>query len=255
VSVDEGEPRLEAEAHFIRYRAADPKIDRDVVASLLGLGDDTSIAVDTCRTPEPEAREAAAQGAGAVEVSLLDAGPLSLRLRDGAQATVIAQLEPQHYPELFPFVSGVVYGQEQSPAPALAPAAALEVEADGGEDVGPFLAAGVVPAAFPDLYAWRDPGTGRLELAWSAAGSSSATVSVDVRWGGVAPGSVRCRVRDTGTFVIAPSLLAGLSAAITSGGAQVSVARSEHASLEAPSAGRGTLSVTLRDTFPLDQGQ
>jgi hypothetical protein len=260
-SIDEAVPRLEAEAHFIRYRAADPQIDRGVVATLLGLGDDASIPVDSCRAPEAEGRPSrlgATQGAGAVEVSLLDAGPLSLRLRDGAQAAVIAQLEPQRYPELFPFVSGVVYGHEQYPAPALPQSAALELEADGGEDVGPFLAAGTVPTAFPDLYAWRDPSNGELQLGWTG-NDSRATVMIDVRWAGGAPGSLRCRARDDGSFTIAPAQLPGLAAAIASGGAQASVARSENATLDAPGAGSGTLTVTLRDTFPLestlDQGQ
>ncbi len=218
--------RLEAEAHFIRYRAADPQIDRGVVASLLGLGDDASIPLDTCRRDQ-EAREPgwaqrrrdhAQGGAVAVEgrvATRRGANPAPASIRDGSQATVIAQLEPQHYPELFPFVTGVVYGQEQSPAPPLPEGAAFEVEADGGEDVGPFLAAGVVPAAFPDLYAWRDLSTGALELRGVGRVKSLAktirkstvtpSMCVGLGWTGVRGCVGATRARDDGSFSIDPS--------------------------------------------------
>jgi hypothetical protein len=247
--------RLEAEAHFLRYHAADHRVNRTVVASLLGLGDDASIVLDSCQNDDrldELSRSSVAQGAGAVEVTLLDAGPLLLRARSGDVATPLTDLAPQRYPELFPFVSGVVYGQEATPAPALEPGAALEIEAQGGEDVGPFLAAGGVPAAFPDLVATRDAASGELRLDWAPL---SGDVLVDVRWSGTQAGAMRCRARDDGHFTIAATALSALDAALAAGEkAQVSVARSERAPLEAPGLGQGTLSITLRDTLPLDQG-
>ena len=59
------------------------------------------------------------QGVGAVDVALLDAGALTLRgvaldeaNPDPARSPTATQavLAPQRYPELSPFVSGVVYG-------------------------------------------------------------------------------------------------------------------------------------------------
>jgi len=254
---------IEAEAHFVRYRAADHAMDRTVVAGLLGFGNagDESLAVDACRNDIGEVT--AAPSAGAIEVSLLDAGPLTVRTRDlaGARSAPLAKLEAQHYPELFPFVSGVVYGLEATPTADLLPGARVEIEADGGEDVGPFLAAAQLPSAFPDLAVARDATSGRVDLRWAAADpalAKTASVLVELRWGGTQPGTLHCRARDDGRFTIERAQAPGLEAALGSvgsftgqAGAQVSVARSARTAMQAPGAGDGTLTVSLRDTATL----
>lgn len=259
-------PTIEAEAHFVRFRAADRAMDRTVVASLLGLGNaarvDDALAIDACSSDVGEA--AAAPSAGAIEVSLLDAGPLTVRTRDasGHPGAALARLEAQHYPELFPFVSGVVYGLEATPSSDLLPGARVEIEADGGEDVGPFLAAASLPSAFPELTVARDAASGRTELRWlgadAASSATAASVLIELRWSGAHPGTLHCRARDDGRFTIERAQAPGLDAALTNVGsptgqasATLSVARSARAAMQAPGAGDGTLTVSLRDTVAL----
>ncbi len=147
---------LAAEAHFVRYHAADRNVDScAAVASLLGLGDDASLPVESCRVDEA----AVNQGVGAVDVALLDAGALTLRgvaldeaNPDPARIPTATQavLAPQRYPELSPFVSGVVYGLDTELSQKVEPGTRVEIEAEGGEDVGPFVAATTLPDAFPE---------------------------------------------------------------------------------------------------------
>jgi hypothetical protein len=253
--------RLEAEAHFIRYRiadpSADPTIDARAVAALLGLGDDDSLPIDACRSDDRTDRLLQrAQGPGALEVALLDAGTLALGTRSGNERAQVAAMQQQRYPELFPFVSGVVYAEELTPAPVLPPGAQLEVEAAGGEDVGPFVAGAPIPASFPALIVSRDQAGGALQLAWGGPAEparADASVLIDLRWSGTQAGALRCRARDDGRFTIDAARLVALDLALAAGDkAQVSVARSERAPVEAPGAGPGTLTVTLRDTVQLE---
>ncbi len=261
--------RLEAEAHFVRYRATDRTFDKARVAGLLGLGGDADLPLDSCRVDDG----APPAAAGALEVALLDAGVLTVRsgraagdlaaggLVTGGLATgagestvaVEAVLEPHHYPELLPFVSGVVYGLEAEPSHEIVPASRIEIEAGGGEDVGPFIAATSLPRAFPNLSVVRD-GAGNLELRWAVLSDAnrSSPMSIELRWAGAKPGVLRCRATDDGRFAVARSLTEGLDAAISAGqSAQASVSRDERSSLEAPGAGRGELIVTLRDVATL----
>jgi hypothetical protein len=248
---------LAAEAHFVRYHAADRAVDEAAVASLLGLGDDASLPVESCRVDEAVAN----QGIGAVDVALLDAGALTLRgvpfddgNADPARIPTATQavLAPQRYPELSPFVSGVVYGLDTELAQKVAPGTRVEIEAEGGEDVGAFVAAATLPDAFPELSATRNA-NGDVELRWQVGAKIAATPSlVELRWTGARAGALRCRATDDGSFTIDHRLVAGLATALDAGGrAQVSLARSSRSNLAAPGAGTGTLSVTLRDVATL----
>jgi hypothetical protein len=250
---------LAAEAHFVRYHAADRTVDAAAVASLLGLGDDASLAVESCRVDEA----AVNQGVGAVDVALLDAGALTLRgvpldeaNPDPARSPTATQavLAPQRYPELSPFVSGVVYGLDTELSQKVEPGTRVEIEAEGGEDVGPFVAAATLPDAFPELSATRNA-SGDVELRWQIGQAAKPTTTsslVELRWTGVRAGALRCRATDDGSFTIDHRLVPGLAAAIDAGArAQVSLARSRRSDLAAPGAGSGTLSVTLRDVATL----
>ena len=244
--------RLEAEAHFVRYRATDRTFDKTRVAGLLGLGTDANLPLDSCRVDD----QAPTAAAGALEVALLDAGTLTVRtgIATGSSTgfSTEAILEPHHYPELLPFVSGVVYGLEAAPAHEIVPSTRVEIEANGGEDVGPFVAATALPRAFPNLSVARD-GAGDLELRWAALNSAAPSpLSIELRWAGARPGALRCRASDDGRFTVARSLTEGLDAAISAGqSAQASVAREERSVFDAPGAGRGEVIVTLRDVAAL----
>ena len=239
--------RLEAAAHFVRYRTADASsdaaLDEAAVAGLLGItrGSDDAIAIDSCKLDEGNAPTAPA----ALEVSLLDAGPITLRRAGSTRSLVVVQ--PQHYPELLPFVSGVMYALESTQE--LAPAASIEIEADGGEDVGPFVASAKLPSAFPELVIAPGP---ELDVRWKQ-GPSGAPVIIDLRWGGAAPGAVRCKAFDDGRFVVPHAwVAAGLDPALAAGNtAQLSVQRGERSALIVPAIGRGQLLVTLRDVVTL----
>ena len=246
-----GRVGLDAAAHFVRYRTADAALDARAVSTLLGLQHDDDLAAGSCRAVDDT--QVASGRASSLDIALLDAGSLTVR----NAGVVEAVLAPQHYPELLPFVSGVVYGEEGTLARAPAPSARIEIEADGGEDVGPFVTSATMPRAFPELVVAR---TGQgVELSWAAL--PNATVLVDLRWGGVHAGSVRCRAVDDGRFVVARAVAraslpvaARIDEALAQG-AQVaaSVSRSEQASLDAPGVGAGRLLVTLRDTATISQ--
>ena len=237
---------LDAAAHFVRYRTTSTpgdELNQRAVSTLLGLQHDDDLGVGTFRAVDEA--QASAGPPSLVDVALLDAGSLTVR-NAGATELVLA---PQHYPELLPFVSGVVYGEEGLQTHAPLPSARIEVEAEGGEDVGPFVAAAIVPRGFPELVVARE--AGELELSWAGL-QGGATVLVDLRWGGAHAGSVRCRTPDVGRFSVAKAS-AALAMQIDDAlaqGAQVaaSVSRSERAALDAPGVGTGRLLVTLRDT-------
>ncbi len=240
--------RLEAEAHFVRYRV-DAVGDRDAVAGLLGIDDGAAVPVGGCvaddGAPHPSA--------SALEVALLDAGPLTIRApssdgegdRDDAMTTH-AVIEPQRYPEIMPFVSGVVYGVDAALARPVVPGAHVELTAAGGEDLPPFTVAGPLPAAFPDLSV-APAADGSVELRW-AAPVAGATVQLELRWNGARPGAVRCRAADEGRFVVGRALLAGLGDALERGdGVQATASRSERSPFEIPGIGTGWLTLSLQD--------
>jgi hypothetical protein len=255
-AVADTDTRLEATAHFVRYRVADPSIDARAVAVLLGLEDDDTIELGSCRADDRADRLLqSAQGSGALEVALLDAGALEIGMRSSGPRVHVAAVQQQRYPELFPFVSGVVYAEELSPAPSLSPGARLDLEAAGGEDVGPFVASAPIPVTFPALTVARDAG-GALQLDWGLPADNArvdASILIDVRWSGSRAGALRCRVPDDGHFAIDAARLGVLDAALGAGDkVQVSVARSERSSFGVPGAGSGTLTVRLRDAVQLE---
>ena len=98
------------------------------------------------------------------EVALLDAGTP----RAARPARSRPRITPHHYPELVPFVSGVVYGGDELRRSRSASASPTQVTGDGGEEVGPFNAtrrgAAQLPGARPSTRctAARD-----LDVRWS----------------------------------------------------------------------------------------
>jgi hypothetical protein len=250
------EPRFDAQAHFVRYRAFDPA----GVPTLLGFADFDAIALDTCKVADgiadlDEALSADVTARGvAAEVSLLDAGRLELR-----GPVDRAMLRPHHYPELIPFVSGVVYGGDDVNPLALGLGQSYLVVGEGGEEVPPFVASVNAPRAFPTLTVepLRRAGgaASDMEVRWADAGDAEPLL-LEAKWASrLGAHAVRCRVRDDGEFAIPHDAFDGLPAVSAPTSATVAATRVARAPLVAAGVGRGELTVELRDVAPLQVAQ
>lgn len=238
--------RFDASGHFVRMRADALASPERRAGAVLGLPDDEAIPLDTCRIVD---------GAEEIDRALSDVAPDVVELLDAGRLTVKGpfdgtMLAPRHYPELTPFVAGVVYGADEAPAVALEPGATYEVNGEGGEEVGPFAAMVSAPRAFPSLAMVEATPWKRgqdLDLKWTDAGEVSEPLVLTVAWSGRAGArEVRCRVRDDGSFRIARDLLQ-----IPEAIAEISATRMRRSSLAAPGAGRGELSIGLREVVAL----
>jgi hypothetical protein len=249
------EASFDAQAHFVRYRSFDPT----GVPTILGIADYDAIPLDTCRVSDGQAEldEALASTslearAVPAEVALLDAGRIEVR-----GPVDRAVLHPHHYPELVPFVAGVVYeasgaGEEARPV-TLGLGQPYQVAGDGGEEVGPFVAATLAPRAFPQLQVEplrRSGGmSSDLEVRWTSDGSASEPLRLEIKWSSrVGARSVRCLVRDDGEFAVPHDAFDSLPAQAAP---SVSASRVSRGLFLAPGAGRGELNLELRDVAPL----
>ena len=238
---ESGAARFDAEGHFVRYHAA----DSSRVATVLGLSDDESMPLDSCRLVDGAQEIDRALAASNDVVELLDAG--RLLVKGPLDATM---LQPRHYPELTPYVTGVVYGLEEAPSLALEPGALYEVAGEGGEEVGPFVARVGAPRAFPSLEFAPIHRGGDLDLRWSDAGDAADALLVTVAWSSRSGArEVRCRVRDNGAFRVSHEFLAIPAPPLFS--AEVTVTRVRRAAMTATGAGQGALSLGLREVIPL----
>ena len=268
--------RFDAQGHFVRYRSFDPA----GVPTILGFTDYDAIPLDSCRVFDGTAALDQALGAESsllpTEVALLDAGRLEVR---GPSDRV--PLKAAHYPELLSFVSGVVYGSDDAHPIALALGQPYLVQGDGSDEVGPFLAQVSAPRSFPSLTFEPLRRSAELDLRWAkddgagrAAGRAEQPSQASARPDGVSEAgdptvvrveplllearftskltgtrAVRCRVRDDGEFAIPRDALELPPGAI--GSATLTAARVTRAPFDAPGAGRGALTVELRDVAPL----
>lgn len=238
------EIRYDAQAHFVRYRS----FEADAVPTILGFVDYDGIPVDSCRISDGTAELDAALSvdpAIPAEVTLLDAGRVEVR-----GPIDRALLRPTHYPELVPFVSGVVYGGDDTHPVALGPGEPYFVSGDGGEEVGPFAAQVMAPRAFPQLQLEPVQRGEALDVRWGGD-PGAEPLYLEVKWSaraGTRPGTwmVRCRVRDDGEFTVPREALEGISPAAT-----VTASRVARAAFVAPALGRGVLAVELRHVAPL----
>ncbi len=256
-----GEPdlRFDAQAHFVRYRSFDPA----GVPTILGLPDYESIPLETCRVSDVRADldEALAiegdlttRGIPA-EVALLDAGRIEVR-----GPVDRAVLRPHHYPELVPFVAGVVYAGDETAPVTLGLGQSYQISGDGGEEVGPFLASANAPRAFPSLTVdtlHRAGGIASdLELRWTDGAEGAEPLLLDIKWSsrtrGAGAREVRCRVRDDGEFAVPHDAFDSLPAQPS--GATVTATRFARGPIVAPGAGRGEFTLELRDVAPLQVG-
>ncbi len=231
--------RFDGQGHFVRFRAEDAE-----KVALLGLGDEPAVPLDGCRAADAGEAARALSGGTPGGVALLDAG--RLLVKGPADATT---LQPLHYPELTPYVAGVLYGGADAGALTLEPGALYEVAGEGGEEVGPFLAQAAAPRAFVSPTVDYRRG-GDLDLAWAAGDGGAEPISITVAWSTRASsGELRCRALDDGAFRISGGLLP--IPADEPVRAELTVERVRRAALLAPGAGRGELVVGLREVVPL----
>lgn len=245
--------RFDAQARFVRYRA----FDSASVPTILGFADFESLPLDGCKvangTVELDEALAADTIAPSAEVSLLDAGRLELRGPPGIGDR--AMIGPRHYPELVPFVSGVVYlGDEATPV-ALGLGQPYQVSGEGGTEVGAFAATVTAPRSFPSLMLATIPFVrgGDLELRWvTEAVPTNEPLLLEIKWTSRAGSrSVRCRVRDDGAFAVPHDAFAQLPPTASISSATVTATRLQRSGLFAPGAGRGELILALRDVAAL----
>jgi hypothetical protein len=240
--------RFEAQARFVRYRA----FDAASIPTILGFADFDGLPLDGCRVSDGTAEldEALSPDtiAPTAEVSLLDAGRLSL-----AGPVDRAALSPHHYPELVPFVSGVVYGGDETAPVALALGQPYQVAGEGGSEVGPFAAMVTAPRAFPSLSVDLLHRGSDLDLRWTTADAvAGEPLLLEAKWSSRSgTRAVRCRVRDDGAFSIAHDAFDALPATSLLASATVTATRIARSPVVAPGAGRGELTLALKDVAPL----
>ncbi len=229
-----------ATAQFVRYRGLEPAS----VPSLLGVADVAGIELGTCRSFDGTAAldQALAQAAqSGAEIALLDAGRLEL-----AAGGNHAAMSQHAYPDVMPFVAGMVYGLGPDMTPA--PGQLFELSGDGGEDIGPFSVSVLAPSEYPHLSAGSIVPGSDLELSWQPLDAASEPLLIELKWPGrKGTRTVRCQVFDEGKFRVPAPLLAGLSDATQS---SLTATRSARSRLSAPGASSiGQFAVELRDTL------
>ena len=240
--------RFDAQARFVRYRS----FDAASVPTILGFADFDGVPLDGCKvsdgTAELDSALAADNVAPTADVALLDAGHLELRGPiDRAAFTA------RHYPELVPFVSGVVYGGDETTPVALSLGQPYQVAGEGGNEVGPFNATVTAPRSFPALQLEPLRRGSDLDIRWSTETVPTAEPLVlEARWSsrGVTR-TVRCRARDDGAFTIPHDAFADLPATSALSSATVTATRLARAPFFAPGAGRGELTLALKDVAAL----
>lgn len=244
-----GDARFDAQARFVRYRA----FDAASVPTILGFADFETLPLDGCKvsdgTAELDSALAADGVAPTAEVALLDAGNLELR-----GPIDRAAITPRHYPELVPFVSGVVYGGDEMSPVALVLGQPYQVAGEGGNEVGPFNATVTAPRSFPTLTIDQLHRGSDLDVRWSTESTPTAEpLLLEARWSSRIGGThtVRCRVRDDGAFSIPHEAFAELPATTTLSTATVTATRLARAPFFAPGAGRGELTLALKDVAAL----
>jgi hypothetical protein len=239
--------RFDAQAHFVRARDFDPS----AVPTLLGFPDFDGVALDSCRVSDGTAvlDDALADGMQrqTAEVALLDAGHLELHGAD-----THSPLVAHHYPELVPFVSGVVYGVDEGEGLPLTLGQSYTVFGDGGEEVGPFQASASAPQSFPELQSPVLRRGAPLELRWSSEGGGADPLLIEVKWSSRSGGrAVRCRLVDDGQFTIGRESFETLPPAGQLANMTVLAMRVGRGPFEAPGVGRGELAIELRDATTL----
>lgn len=241
---------LDAQAHFVRYHSFDPVglpkilgISADAEDVPLGgcrLLDET-VAFDEALAPDDPATPS--------DVALLDAGEIAIKGPSEKLSLI------RHHYELLPLISGVVYAGEESSPLTLGLSQSYQVVGEGGEEVGALQAIVVAPRAFPTLTIEPFRGSD-LQVRWAEPASEPASaepllLEIKASSRGGTRLTCRCRVRDSGSFVVPHDKLEALPSAGQLTSATVSATRSRRAPLNAPGAGWGEFKISLREVAEL----
>jgi hypothetical protein len=142
---------------------------------------------------------------------------------------------------------------------SLALGQSYQIWSEGGSEVGPFSAMVTAPRAFPALTVEPLRRGTDFELRWAAepAGANTTVepLLLEVKWTSrTGTRSVRCRVRDDGSFSIPHESFDALPAASALTSFTITATRLSRGTLAAPGAGRGELTVALKDVAALQVG-
>lgn len=218
---------VSAWAQLLRYRDLDPERAQILAGATPGMLDAPEL--DRCVESDERRFDDVLERLGPdAAVEMLDAGDLTFRVAGRAMT-----LAPRYAPDLLPIVSGPVYEAEEpiEPVTELRVDEEAFVSAFGGEDVGRFDAAALVPAV-PRIQA-ASTDTGRVRVTWNVDTRSPEGVVIAIVSAGK---ELRCRTADDGAF--------GVEAGdVTS----VAVERTARAPFAAAGLEAGELVVTARD--------
>jgi hypothetical protein len=240
----DGTATVGAVGRLLRYKG----VDRDSAQVLAGAHERDRVAVGRCARVDDDARldDTLATAPPDAAVQLLDAGELLVRV---AGQTVT--LAPRYVPEIVPFVTGVVYEREVQAQGGVEASGSAIIAAFGGQQIGRFVAPADVPAA-PRLLVDTASVDGGADLVvgWTSDGAGARdTVSLVVsRESGTA---LRCRVADTGRFVIPGAMLAHVLDGARGETVGLAVERSRKTPFSAPGLDAAEVEVTVRDLVTL----
>ena len=204
-------PRFDAQARFVRYRS----FDAASVPTILGFADFDERAA---RRLQGVRRHRRARLGARRRYRGADGGGGAARRRQpraARSAQIAPRIMPRHYPELVPFVSGVVYGGDELTPVALGlgqPYSGGRRRRQRGRPVHRRRSS--APRSFPSLTVDPLHRGSDLDVRWATESAAGAEPLVlEARWssrGGTH--TVRCRVRDDGAFAIPHDAFADLPA-------------------------------------------
>lgn len=216
----DGNQSAQAMAHFVELTA-----DADHTLELVGLHSAVERPGQPCRT-DFSARTASA---APVELALLDAGAVEIRLQpdDGLPASVVT-LAPHAFPSVSSFASGLVYTTRDRSAETLPSGARYEVRVDGARSIPSLGFAGEAPEELSEVTLGGVPlravreldAAAPLDITWDV-GRAGDVVLVEFANPDDGVRRVSCSFADElGAATLAPQLLA-----LTQGKARLSLRR------------------------------
>jgi hypothetical protein len=231
-------------------------IDRERVASILGIGDlDEPIDLDACEAPAALSMDddLALEEMGRAAIELVDVGPIEMHA--GGQ---IRELEPQSFPGLLNVLSGAVYGTDERDGTDWNPGQDYAFLARGGSEVGAFEAIGSAPDELNVVKIGGDdptlvvPTVDRgldLPVRWEP-GDSHDTVRIDLTWDQLGTNmGMSCTALDDGSFSVPASMLRQVPDGAFAASPRLTVRRVRRRPFVAPGLDEGILLFDLSEAY------